>query len=136
MKQNCVGLHLRTFHTDAEESYVENRFGREVMIKYFQDAIDFFPKDYIFLVFSDDMNYCVELLPVKDKKRFFLIRYNSRHIDLYLMSFCKHQIVSPDSTFSWWGAWLNKNPSKIIIRSKLEDKTPKNDYIPEEWIAL
>jgi hypothetical protein len=136
LDQNCVALHFRTFHTDAPNTYATNRFGKERVLKYFKDAIEFFPKDHIFLVFSDDVDYCLENLPIKDKDRFFLIKDNPRHIDLYLMSFCKHQIVSPDSTFSWWAAWLNENPNKVVISSKIDIERGQTDYIPESWIKL
>ena len=57
-----------------------------------------------------------------------------------LMSSCKHFIIS-NSTFSWWGAWLNSNPSKIVIGPKYwfnpECKLASvNHIIPKKWIKM
>ena len=136
LNQNCVALHFRTFHTDAPNTYASNRFGLDRLVNYFSKAIDFFPKDYIFLVFSDDLEYCKKVLPISDENRFYCIHSNRSHIDFYLMSFCKHQIVSPASTFSWWAAWLNDNPEKIVISSKIDTDNDQNDYIPDEWLKI
>jgi hypothetical protein len=65
-----------------------------------------------FYVFSDDLKWCMENLPHDNN-----ISYISGNIDikdLALMSFCKNNIIA-NSSFSWWGAWLNKNPHKIVI---------------------
>lgn len=65
---------------------------------------------------------------------------NNSYIDMQLMSFCKHNIIA-NSSFSWWGAWLNKNPNKIVIAPikwfKTEIlNTQTTDLIPETWIRL
>ncbi|GHT01260.1 hypothetical protein AGMMS49525_01500 [Bacteroidia bacterium] len=54
--------------------------------------------------------------------------------DMFLMSRCRHNIIA-NSTFSWWGAWLNTNVEKIVIapeRFMNDAETP--DFIPESWI--
>jgi hypothetical protein len=61
-------------------------------------------------------------------------------MDMILMSNCKHNICA-NSSFSWWGAWLNQNPDKIVITPKQWFKTSKseqseNDLIPEAWLKI
>jgi len=58
--------------------------------------------------------------------------------DLRLMSLCRHNIIA-NSTFSWWGAWLNQNPYKTVIAPKKWFNTEKfdaKDVLPESWIRL
>ena len=85
-------------------------------IDYYLRAIQRF-KDNNFLIFSDDIEWC--------KKVFKNINYHiieeEDYIELYIMSMCDHNIMA-NSSFSWWGAWLNSNPNKMVI-------APKNWFI-------
>lgn len=70
----------------------------------------------IFYVFTNDMEHAKQILELESVPHIF-VDWNGEekgYIDLYLMSLCKHQIIA-NSSFSWWGAWLNKNTEKIIL---------------------
>ena len=86
-----------------------------------------------FFVFSDDIQWCRENL----SDNFTFIDGQTAQQDLALMSQCKHVIMGP-STFSWWAAWLNNNPNKIIIAPDLnlwlKGQTVSDDFLPSEWI--
>lgn len=91
-------------------------------LDYYCSAIELFDRDTTFLVFSDDIDWCKQTF---DSPRFTFSENSSvagdpprsEYIDLYLMSMCQHQIIA-NSTFSWWGSWLNQNPHKRIIAPK------------------
>jgi Glycosyl transferase family 11 len=72
------------------------------------------PKPHFF-VFSDEPEWVKANLEIPDPVEFITHNGGERpHEDLWLMRSCKHQIIS-SSTFSWWGAWLNTNPHKIVL---------------------
>jgi hypothetical protein len=93
----------------------------------------------VFFIFSDDINWVKENFKL-DKTTYY-VDFNSSgnaYLDLWLMSLCKHQIIA-NSSFSWWGAWLNQNADKVCIMPQkwFNDPTqsPK-DIRPEGWIAI
>ena len=104
---------------------------------YFKSAFSVFGGDKTYYVFSDDLEWC------KKNFNFFgsavFCEGNKDHEDLYLMSMCKDNIIA-NSSFSWWGAWLNENPYKMVVAPSIWFGPGKNedmsDIIPENWIAL
>lgn len=84
--------------------------------EYLRDAIVYMAeKGYrSFVVCSDDIKYCKEKFDKVSGAEFTYSQNNDHYSDLALMSCCEHNIIS-NSSFSWWGAWLNQNPSKIVI---------------------
>lgn len=90
-----------------------------------------------FLVFSDDIDACKEMFNGLDNVRF--IENEKDYVELYLMTLCDNNIIA-NSTFSWWGAWLNKNENKIVIGPSKwfgpSISEYSGDIIPEKWIKI
>ena len=83
--------------------------------KYFKDCLARLPQVRNFMVFSDDIEWCKSFFPDKfPDRRFKFVEGTNMVDDLYLQSLCKNNIIS-NSSFSWWAAYLNKNPTKIIL---------------------
>ncbi|MEI4197056.1 alpha-1,2-fucosyltransferase [Roseovarius sp. E0-M6] len=60
------------------------------------------------------------------------------HYDMQLMSLCAHHVIA-NSTFSWWGAWLNPNPGKVVVAPRDWFATPKlanPDLLPDDWVRV
>lgn len=81
-------------------------------IDYYEKSVKIIGENKHFLIFSDDIKWCEENFGFIKNKTF--ISNNLDYQDLYLMSMCNHNIIA-NSTFSWWGAWLNKNENKQVI---------------------
>jgi hypothetical protein len=99
---------------------------------YYKKAIQHFSDKESFVVFSDDIDWCKKNF----SNKFYFVEGEKDYIDLYIMSQCKNNIIA-NSTFSWWGAWLNKNEVKKVIApkkwfgSKINHNT--NDLVPSNW---
>lgn len=76
---------------------------------------EFTDKNYTFVILSDDIEYCKSLFG--EQENIYYSTNTNSYIDLCLMSMCNHNIIA-NSSFSWWGAWLNNNPNKKIIAPK------------------
>lgn len=85
-------------------------------------------------VFSDDIYWCKQNLNF-DVPVTYVEQNNGACWDLYLMSLCKHNIIA-NSSFSWWGAWLNENSEKVVVAPEYWFKSVKSkelDIIPDAW---
>ena len=90
-----------------------------------------------FFVFSDDISWVKKNFKIGKPLTFISgLRKLTNSEELILMSLCKHNIIA-NSSFSWWGAWLNKNPAKIVIAPKrwFRAKTD-SEIVPQSWIKL
>ena len=106
-------------------------------IEYYNNAIDSLKdKTDNLVVFSDDIEWCKINLKTDG---IIYIDNEKDYIELYLMSLCDNNIIS-NSSFSWWGAWLNENKNKIVIGPNKWFGAAINhdtsDIIPESWIKF
>ena len=80
-------------------------------------------------VFSDDPRWCQSDLDLGGPFQIFEGNELEPHDDLRLMSVCRHNIIA-NSSFSWWAAWLNRNPAKVVIAPRTFGGA---DYFPSSW---
>lgn len=143
-KHNVVSISIR-----------QNRYSERRNNKFDQNSIsksqDFVAKtvDYIyqaiklisskvnnpkFLLWSNDFTGLEQYFPTNEF--LYVINPEDKILnDFYLLTQCKYFIVGP-STFSWWGAWLSNNESKICIRPKNINPSNNIDFWPESWISI
>ncbi|AWA29770.1 alpha-1,2-fucosyltransferase [Flavobacterium magnum] len=133
---NSVSLHIR------RGDYVGNPLHGTDNELFYRKALGFIetkienPKLF---VFSDDTLWAKQNF--KSKHEVIFIDFNdalSNFEDIKLMSCCKHNIIA-NSSFSWWGAWLNDNPGKLVVAPQqwFNDKSINtSDLIPENWIRF
>lgn len=83
---------------------------------YLRMAVDSFPQKSLFIVCSDDIPWCKRFFTRQRflRREFFFVEHESVLAQLYIHTKCQHNIIS-NSTFSWWGAWLNPNPTKRVV---------------------
>ncbi len=134
----AVSIHVR------RGDYIKNpqvlkEFG-VCSLQYYQAAINHIKSIHpnpTFFVFSDDMNWVRENLPVGDNAVYVSDASIKDYQELILMSTCSYNIIA-NSSFSWWGAWLNQNPNKIVITPNpwFESAEWDKDLISESWIQL
>lgn len=109
---------------------------------YYYDALEIIRKKATvqeLFIFSDDMEWVNKHLKF-DLPTTTIIHNTGKNSfeDMRLMSLCKHNIVA-NSSFSWWGAWLNRNKNKVVIAPKVwiaDKNTDTKDVVPENWIRL
>lgn len=139
--ENSVSIHIR------RGDYIQSIFAILDMDNYYQKAIQLICEQVVspsFYIFTNDYDWAFdnfEHLPIK--KRIVQINKTEEeaHMDMILMSHCKHNICA-NSSFSWWGAWLNQHSEKIVIAPQLwlreqeENIGAANGLIPEKWIKI
>lgn len=138
-KSNSVSLHIR--RGDYAYNPTVNNIHGLCSIEYYKSAMLILKEKKIdpqIIVFSDDMAWCKENLHSLSNKIYYVEDTHENYEDLYLMSRCQHNIIA-NSSFSWWAAWLNPNPNKIVIAPqkwfKNEEKI-ENDRLPKEWTTV
>lgn len=126
-----VALHVRRGNYTQLSQHHHN-----LDMGYYLNALSYF-EGHDLLVFSDDIEWCKTNFKGSN---ITFVEGTTDVEDLYLMSRCEHNIIA-NSTFSWWGAFLNPNPNKIVVYpdkwfgpANTEYKTW--DLFPDNWICL
>ena len=132
LSQEIISIHVR------RGDYVNRPLRQPICeMPYFRRAIRYFGKNREFLIVSDDIEWCKRKFKGSN---FHFTQSESPIIDLYIQSLCTHNIIS-NSSFSWWGAWLNNNERKIVIAPKKWFGVQMKNYnlkdlIPADWIRI
>ena len=113
-----------------------------VDLAYYEKAIKHIEEKVVaplYIIFSDDTNWCKENLKIENGIFVDWNKKENSYIDMQLMSLCKHNII-PNSSFSWWGAWLNKNPEKTVVAperwANISTGVELNDMVPDSWTII
>ena len=136
---NSVSVHIR--RGDMKNDPVMAERHGVMPLSYYQKGIEIIRSKISnpqFYFFSDDINWTKENFNNTDAT-FVSGEISKTHFeDLYLMSQCGNNIIA-NSSFSWWGAWLNNNPNKIIVApNKWFNSGPQDteDLVPASWIRI
>jgi hypothetical protein len=132
-----VSLHVRRGdYTLAAEGNIA------LPLDYYHRAIDLVRQRFqypVFFIFSDDIEFARKNLPVGMHQVFVEDNDDfSSYEDLRLMAACQHHIIA-NSSFSWWGAWLNPNPDKVVVAPRhwhLSRESAYPDLLPPSWHAI
>ena len=135
---NSVSVHVRRgdYISDPET----NKLYGVCSVAYYERAMEYVSakvKDPCFFVFSDDMEWTMaNVQSLKHSIEYMGHNQDLPHEDLRLMYSCKHNILA-NSSFSWWGGWLNNHPGKIVIAPDRWNNIPGTESIvPDSWIRL
>lgn len=112
-------------------------------LEYYQTAITYLQSKLVnvhYFVFSDDIEWVKKNLIIDHAIYVDSEIRRLPHEDIYLMSLCENNIIA-NSSFSWWGAWLNKNEHKLVIAPKQWFSDAKllqqsKDIVPKNWIKI
>jgi hypothetical protein len=137
---NAVSLHVRRgdYVTDPEANATHGLCPPG----YYRDAARYVSErvaDPVYFLFSDDPEWTRSHLDLPGET--VVVDHNGPESgceDLRLMSRCRHHVIA-NSTFSWWGAWLDPDPDKLVIAPKQwfqDGARDSADLVPESWIRL
>lgn len=137
---NSISIHVR------RGDYVSGSYARAILgslpMEYYHSAIKFIAsrvENPHFYVFSDDANWTRQNLRLDYPATFVSHDGPGQDVwDMHLMRACRHNIIA-NSSFSWWAAWLNRNPEKTVIapRQWFRDANRDSmDVIPTDWIKI
>ena len=139
VKSVCINVRRGDFVSIPQANLYHGVCNVDYFIRAVQLVAGKIPNPHFF-IFSDDVEWCRDNFRFEYPSTFVTQEYAGKKYGqkLQLMTLCRHFII-PNSSFGWWGAWLNNNPDKIVIAPKkwLNDVSiDTKDLIPEGWIRI
>ena len=136
---NAVSIHVR--RGDYATNPKTNTTHGLCSLDYYRAAIQYISErteQPCFFIFSDDIEWVKNNLKIDSPCQY--VDHNQgaeSYKDMHLMSLCRHHIIA-NSSFSWWGAWLNSSEDKIVVAPKkwFANKTNIKDLFPQDWVLL
>ena len=133
---NSVSIHVR------RGDYVNHPLhGGICDLAYYQRAIEYIKQKVnnpLFVIFSNDIEWCKSNLQLENSLYIADNSGDNSYKDMQLMSYCQHNIIA-NSSFSWWGAWLNNHEQKLVIAPSKWFNDPNyntKDVIPASWYQI
>lgn len=137
---NAVSLHIRRGDY-VKDNNINNVHGT-CSLDYYYNAINYIARktqNPHFFLFSDDIEWVKNNIQINYPVTIIDCNNDScGYFDMMLMKDCKHNIIA-NSSFSWWGAWLNSNDNKIVIAPQKwfnNFDADTKDLIPNLWVRL
>ena len=139
LKHEAVSIHIRRgdYVSDAKNLNFYESCSLEYYYQGLAEISQRYPDLHVY-VFSDDIEWAKHNLNISQPITFISHNHGENAFeDMRLMSLCKHNIIA-NSTFSWWAAWLNQSPDKIVIAPKrwFVQSRSTDDLIPITWFKL
>jgi len=140
---NSVSVHIR--RGDYVKNPETNNYHGICDINYYIKAMSYIIKlqsNTVFFMISDDIEWVKNEFKCFNFQNIVYVENNKGEDfeDMRLMSICKHNVIA-NSSFSWWGAWLNETPNKIVLAPSIWFKNKEmqeqiEDLIPIEWTVI
>lgn len=137
LSKNAVSCHVR------RGDYLKNQIYCVCNSHYYKEAINKMNTLVVpdlYCIFSDDITWCREnLMDIIGNKEVVFVDWNkgkNSFRDMQLMSLCEHNIIA-NSSFSWWGAWLNDNKNKVVVAPKMwMNKELVSNPLCDSWVKV
>ncbi|MDB5281886.1 MAG: glycosyl transferase family 11 [Bacteroidota bacterium] len=134
-EQNSICISIR------RGDFVSNPMHDVCDLDYYRDALNVMNErvsNAVYYIFSDDNDWVKQNFKISQEHYYVTHNYPDFYEDFRLMQNCRHHII-PNSTFSWWAAWLANHPEKIVIAPEIWLNTTEVDYsyfLPEKWVKV
>lgn len=131
---NSVSVHVR------RGDYLNTNM-RQANLDYYKEALSMIEEKVenpMYFLFSDDSDYIAREFSFLPQEKYEIIDWNrgaDSFRDMQLMSMCRHNIAA-NSTFSFWGAYLNSNEERIIIAPKVAAEAYRNPFACKSWTLI